>query len=108
MTVQEAIAARAAQIGDVKRAHDLIECCLNAEAAFTMLGHKRPRSTKGFLPVGVLTLVQIQDLLATMPEETALVKASMAFGCEFCGMPAESGNDDCWMCDACVEEANAA
>lgn len=101
MTVQEAIDARAAQTGETKAVHDLIECCLNAEAAFSMMGCKAPKRRDGFLPVGVMTLVQIGDLLATMPDEAALVKASMAFACEYCGNPAETCSDDCWICDEC-------
>ena len=70
-----------------------------------MMGCKVPKSRKGFLPVGVLTLVQIEDLLKTMPEETALVKAAGAFSCELCGCPAESGGEDCWICDDCLKDA---
>ena len=73
-----------------------------------MMGHKRPMDTTGFLPVGVLTLVQVQDVLARMPQETALVRASMAFGCELCGKPAQTGDEDCWFCTACVESMEAA
>lgn len=105
MTVQEAIDIRAAAPVELKRTHDLIECCLNAEAAFHMLGCKVPKRSDGFLPIGVQTLVQITDLLATMPAETALVKASMAFSCEYCGDPAETGSDDCWVCDDCYQKA---
>ncbi len=86
----------------------LVEVCLNAEAAFHMLGCKSPKKRTGFLPVGVQTLVQVEDVLASLPDETALVSASMAFACECCGCPATSGHDDVWVCDHCIARMNAA
>jgi hypothetical protein len=106
LTVKAANDVREAATGTAKAAFDLIECCLNAEAAFQMLGFKVPKRRGGFLPVGVQTLVQITDLLATMPEQADLVRTSMAFSCELCGKAAEISSDDCWFCDACVERAN--
>lgn len=106
MTVQEAIDARAAMTGASKQVHDLIECCLNAEAAFHMMGCEVPKRRSGFMPVGVLTLTQITDLLATMPSEADLVRASMAFGCEMCGAPAESSCEDGWICEGCIAALN--
>lgn len=101
-TVAEAEDAISALSGDAAKVARLIAACVNAEAAFHMLGCHAPKRRTGFLPVGVQTLVQIEDLLATMPAETALVRASMAFACDICGMPAISGNDDCWVCDRCL------
>lgn len=107
LTVAEAEQAVAALTGDASKVADLIACCLNAEASFHMLGCKSPKRRTGFLPVGVQTLVQIEDLLALMPSEVALVKASMAFACDYCGMPAETGADDGWICEACYQKADA-
>jgi len=103
LTVSAAEERIAAMTGERRNVHDLIAACLNAEASFRMMGCKRPKNTKGFLPVGVQTLVHIQDLLAMMPAETALVKASMAFACEGCGRPAQHGDGECWTCDDCIE-----
>lgn len=108
LTVTEAEERVAALTGDAAKVAALVRTCLNAEASLHMLGIQSPKRRTGFLPVGVLTLVEIEDLLATMPEETALVKASMAFACECCGRPATSGNDDVWFCDACIAEMNDA
>lgn len=102
-TVQAAADQIAAMTGDERRVALLAEACLNAEAAFQMLGFK-PAKGRGFRPVGVMSLMGIQDALATIPEQAALVRTSMAFACECCGMPAESGNDDCWTCDACAAQ----
>ncbi len=104
LTVDQAERAVGELTGDAAKVASLVATCLNAEAAFHMLGIKAPtspRKRKGFLLVGVQTLVEIEDLLATMPDEVALVKASMAFACDFCGMPAEHGHDDGWFCEAC-------
>lgn len=103
MTVAEAEDAVGALTGDAAKVAHLVAACLNAEAALHMLGCKSPKRRTGFLPVGVQTLVEIEDLLATMPVETTLVRTSMAFACECCGMPAESGNDDIWICDRCMK-----
>lgn len=100
-TVAEAEQAVSELTGDAAKVARLLAACLNAEAAFHMLGCRAPKRRTGFLPVGVQTLVEIEDVLASMPAEAALVKASMAFACDFCGMPAESGTDDGWICDAC-------
>jgi hypothetical protein len=105
VTVNEAIDARGELTGDAARVANLIAACLNAEAALHMMGCKSPKRRTGFLPMGVQTLVEIEDLLAAMPAEVALVKASMAFACEFCGAPAESGGDDYWICEACFARA---
>lgn len=106
MTVDQAVEVRSQLQGDAAKVANLIDACLNAEAAFHMLGCKLPppKKRKGFLPVGVQTLVQIEELLATMPEEVALVRASMAFACDFCGKPAEAGGDDGWICEECIQQ----
>ena len=106
-TVAEAIDAISGLTGDAANVAALVAACLNAEAAFRMMGLKLPKRRGGFLPAGVLTLVEINALLEKMPEEVALVKASMAFACEYCGRPAHSGDDDIWICDECLDEANA-
>jgi hypothetical protein len=103
-TVAQAEQEVAALTGDAAKVADLIAVCLNAEATFSMMGVKADRG-KGFKRSEVLTLTQIEDLLATMPDEVGLVKASMAFACEMCGKPAETGNDDCWICDDCLAKA---
>lgn len=105
MTVTAAEQAVSELTGDAAKVASLVAACLNAEAAFHMLGCKSPKRRSGFLPVGVQTLVEIEDLLASMPEEVALVKASMAFACESCGLPAETGSDDCWICEQCLTSA---
>lgn len=107
LTVDQAIEARALLLGDAAKTADLIEACLNAEAALRMLGCKVPKRRTGFLPVGVQTLVQIGNLLATMPAEVALVKASVAFACEYCGKPAETSGEDFWICEDCYALAAA-
>jgi hypothetical protein len=107
MTVAQAEDAVAALTGDAAKVARLLAACLNAEAAFHMLGCKSPKRRTGFLPVGVRTLVEIEDLLKSMPTEAALVRTSMAFACEFCGMPAETGNDDIWICEGCIERSEA-
>ena len=110
MTVAEAEQERENAHPDAKHLFDLIDCCLNAEAALTMLGAKRVKAKRGlhFTPVGALTLAQIDEVLARTPQATALVKASMAFACDYCGCPAEMGTDDGWICEACFEHASAA
>lgn len=105
LTVDQAERAVGELTGDAAKVASLIAAALNAEAALHVLGCKSPKKRTGFLPVGVQTLVEIEDLLATMPQEVALVKASMAFGCDYCGKPAESGTDDGWICDGCYAEA---
>ena len=107
-TVEQAEREVGSLTGDAAKVAGLIATCLNAEAALHMLGFKSPKRRTGFLPVGVMTLVELEALLATMPEEVAMVKVSMAFACDFCGMPAESGGDDCWVCDACIAKSQAA
>lgn len=107
MTVEEAERAVGELTGEAAKVASLLAACLNAEAALHMLGCKVPKRRTGFLPVGVQTLVEIEDLLATMPVEVALVKASMAFACDFCGMPAETGTGDGWICEACFARATA-
>lgn len=104
-TVEEAERAVGELTGDAAKVASLVAACLNAQAAFRMLGCKVPKRRTGFLPVGVQTLVGIEDLLATMPEEVALVKASMAFACELCGMPAETSSGDFWVCEGCIQKA---
>jgi hypothetical protein len=105
ITVDEAERQVAELTGDAAKVASLIAACLNAEAALHMLGCQSPKRRTGFLPVGVQTLVEIEDLLATMPAEVALVKASMSFACEWCGRPAETSAGDGWICDACYAEA---
>lgn len=101
LTVDQAANVVGELTGDAAKVASLVSACLNAQAAFHMMGCKAPKRRTGFLPVGVQTLVQIEDLLATMPAEVALVKASMAFACECCGMPAETSSGDCWICEGC-------
>lgn len=110
MTVAEAIEVRERASESEKHVYDLIDCCLNAEAALTMLGAKRIKPKRGlhFRPVGAMALEQIDQVLATSPVMTALVKASIAFGCDYCGKPAETGTDDGWICEACLDLAQRA
>lgn len=106
-TVKQAEREVAEKTGDAAKVAYLVAACLNAGAALHMLGFKDPKRRPGFLPVGVQSLVEIEKVLAEMPDETALVKDSMAFPCEGCGRPAETASDDCWWCDECVSEAAA-
>lgn len=110
MTVAEATQIREQASEAEKHVYDLIDCCLNAEAALTMLGAKRvkPRRRHHFRPAGAMVLDQIDQVLATSPVMTALVKASLAFGCDYCGKPAETGTDDGWICEACIQAAQVA
>jgi hypothetical protein len=102
LTVAQAEELVAALTGDAAKVALLLRTCLNAEAALHMLGCKVPKRRTGFLPVGVQTLVEIEDVLASMPAEADLVRTSMALACEFCGMAAEFGTDDCWVCSECL------
>jgi len=107
-TVNEAEQAIAELTGDAAKVAALLAATLNSSASLRMLGCKVPKRRRDFLPIGVQSLVEIEDLLATMPAEVALVKASMAFPCDWCGMPAETGAGDGWVCDACYAKATAA
>lgn len=105
-TVEQAEREVAALTGDAAKVALLVAACLNAEAALHMLGFKSPERRTGFLPVGVQSLVEIEKVLAEMPDEAALVKDSTAFPCEGCGSPAETSSDDCWWCDGCIAGAS--
>lgn len=106
-TVAEAVQEREKAHPDAQQVFDLIECCLNAEAALMMMGAKRVPGNRRlhFKPVGALTLEQIDEVLARTPDATALVKASMAFECDYCGCPAETGTEDGWICEQCFTAA---